>query len=455
MSRFHVWAGSSLLLLLLGCSANRDLELSYDTLWSVAYGSEADTVAGVFSDGNGELVLQGRSRVNGGSDHDFVARVDEAGKQRWREDLDFNSSDSWIGVQDIATQTGSTFVLGGAFGPVTILGESMGEASQSISFLLELDKSGKLESSQVFQGENGQVSAERIALDPAGRSYIAGTFSGDVDFGGGILSGTNQSTFLLALEADGSFRYAKRFGGSWGSVHDIVVDGPSGDLFMIGTFSGFINFGTGTLTNGPNGAAVYLVRLAESGEPRWAKHFLGNGDFYAHFDGSGDIVVSGLGDPYSHTSFGGTKAIDGVFTTQLDGKSGAHRWTRQFGGKYSGYGTANADIDIEGRIVVVAEAVIVVKEAQELDEPPWYVQAQYERRRSLLTLDSDGSTVASLTLSNKADDGYGYSAGSVSLAAAADTIVVATKTEDTLDFGDGPVDHNGLTKLTKLRLSSQ
>ena len=451
VSRFHVWAGLALMLLLAACSENRQLQLRYDMLWTVPYGASADTVMSVVAGDEGDLVL-GQTKK---SYQMCVARVDEAGKQRWRRDFAYDPQSSWISAQDVVAYQGSTFVLGSSLGEVKIADETVGQDGQFNAFLLELDETGNSAGLQLFQFDNGQVNAERLALDAAGRIYIAGTFSGFVDFGDGTLTATGNSTFLLALEADGSLRFSRRYGGSWGQVHDIAADPTSGDLFMIGTFNGFINFGTGTLTNGPNGTAVYLARLKNSGEARWAKHYLGNGGFHARFGHGDDILLSGRSEPYNLTNFGGDTIIDGVFVTQLNATTGAHRWTRQFGSNYGGYGSASADIDSAGRIVILAGALSVIKEAQELDEPPYYEQAQYERRRFLVTLDSDGSTMASKTLSQQSDDGYGYGYGDLRLVTVGDTIVLSTKTNEALDFGDGSVHHSGITQLTKLRMHSQ
>ena len=95
---------------------------------------------------------------------------------------------------------------------------------------------------------------------------MAGSFQGNVDFGGLTLSSANGSNdiFIAKYPANcGGVQWARNLGSSTDDVGYGLAVAGNGDVVMTGYFSGSINFGTGTvLSNGPF-ADVFVVNKAD------------------------------------------------------------------------------------------------------------------------------------------------------------------------------------------------
>ena len=88
------------------------------------------------------------------------------------------------------------------------------------------------------------MTAQAIASGPYGDLFLGGTFRNTIDFGGGeLLAEPNGSLFMVHLDAGGR----DTFSGATGSADQIrsVAIGPQRDLYVAGSYNGFINFGTG------------------------------------------------------------------------------------------------------------------------------------------------------------------------------------------------------------------
>ena len=102
-------------------------------------------------------------------------------------------------------------------------------------------------------GGTDRDDGEAVATDAAGNVFVAGRFSGTVDFDpsetatasltnnySGRKAPTNSMDGYLAKYApDGTFLWARRFGGTdiWDFAKSVVVD-PAGNAYLAGSFVG-------------------------------------------------------------------------------------------------------------------------------------------------------------------------------------------------------------------------
>jgi hypothetical protein len=131
-------------------------------------------------------------------------------------------------------------------------------------------------------------------------------------------------------------------------------------VVVVGTFFGTVDFGTGPLTaaGGTTDQDVFVAKYSPTGAPLWAKRFGGTTAFeYAYgvaVDAAGDVLMTGAF--YGSLSFGGTSLTSAggydVSLVKLAGTSGAHVWSKRFGGTADDYGNAVA-VDPTGRIAMV------------------------------------------------------------------------------------------------------
>jgi len=219
-------------------------------------------------------------------------------------------------------------------------------------YVSKFDSSGDFLWARTWGGPELEIHLN-VALDGVGGVYLAGDFSGSVDFDPGTsvaegVSNGETDIFLSKLDSDGDFVWV----GTWGGEHyefgcGVAAD-DSGQVYTAGTFRGAVDFdpGLGITTVSPdgNGNGVFLSKLNPSGEFQWVRAWGGAtrpgglcDDVYLHPDG--DIYVAGdfsdttdfdPGDGIEqHTSNGGWD----IFLSKFD-NGGTFQWARTWGGYY-------------------------------------------------------------------------------------------------------------------------
>ena len=208
-----------------------------------------------------------------------------------------------------------------------------------------------------------------IAVSTSGNVFVAGNYSGSVDFDPGpkrksapIPWGFNA--FVLKLNSSGNFQWVAPFnnsGSSYSWATEIALDG-SGNLIVAGTFHGTVDFnpGSGTtyLTTSEGG---FITKLNASGGLVWAKSLDGGHPSVTGLttDAVGNIYATGYYqqttdfDPgpgvASRTSTGGYD----TFVLRMN-SSGDFQWVEAFGGEGNDIGFGIA-VDNTGTIHLAGE----------------------------------------------------------------------------------------------------
>lgn len=153
--------------------------------------------------------------------------------------------------------------------------------------------------------ENGNLDDGRsINIDNNGNVVICGLFKETVDFDPSeevynLTSNGERDAFILKLNSNGEFLWAKIFGSSGNeSAEDFCIDG-SNNIFTIGFFYETVDFdpsdGVFNLTSVSYGD-MYIQKLDENGSFLWAKRMGGNENDYANTitnDQFGNIYIGG------------------------------------------------------------------------------------------------------------------------------------------------------------------
>jgi hypothetical protein len=143
-----------------------------------------------------------------------------------------------------------------------------------------------------FEGDS-YMYGNAIASGPDGDLFLAGTFTGGTDLGGGALIADEQqqsAVFVAHLDEGGNHL----FSGSTGyndSVSSVAI-GPDGDLYVGGYYDGAINFGTGKLTGYKNG---YVAAFDRGGASEWSLALGGEAEDWVDdvtVTPSGNVVVA-------------------------------------------------------------------------------------------------------------------------------------------------------------------
>ena len=123
----------------------------------------------------------------------------------------------------------------------------------------------------------GAVETVAVAVDQNGVRYLAGSFRDTAVFDAIILQAENSDAFLICLEANGSVRWAKSFGGLGPDEATDVAIGLDGSIYLSGAFAGLVQVdGISLISSG--GADGFLIKLDPEGSLQWGQTIGGPGE---------------------------------------------------------------------------------------------------------------------------------------------------------------------------------
>lgn len=201
-------------------------------------------------------------------------------------------------------------------------------------------------------GSDGQ-SRLPSAVNADGQLYTAGTFSGTIDFdlNGGtanLSTSAKASVFVTQVDAEGQLAWAKAFSGPGESRAQVIALDANGFLYLMGYFTGVVDFNPGVGTINLNAGDIwqqFVAKLDAQGNGVWAKQFASNPG--PRSSGMGwSLAVSESGEVYLHGHFSGTLDFDteaGNFPLSTDAyevdafllklsSTGNFLWVRQLSG---------------------------------------------------------------------------------------------------------------------------
>ncbi|HEY8748507.1 MAG TPA: SBBP repeat-containing protein, partial [Tepidisphaeraceae bacterium] len=172
----------------------------------------------------------------------------------------------------------------------------------------------------VVAGESEPLSVSpKVATDGAGNVYMAGRFSGTVDFDPSAATSNLSSvggadTFVAKFNSAGKFIWARDIGvptPSSATVLAIAVDG-AGNVYTTGEFHGTVDFDPGAgvfnlnSVSAPSAGAtadIFVSKLDTNGNFVWARAMGGSGE-----DSGNSIAVDGSGNVYTTGGFDGFRS---------------------------------------------------------------------------------------------------------------------------------------------------
>lgn len=246
-------------------------------LWSKRYGSKTQTgTAAVDKSGNVALIgsfdettdLGGGLLTSAGSTDVYLAKLSSAGVPVFGKK--FGNASSQQGNAVSFDKDGNIYIAGSFQGTIDLGGGVLTSAGSDDVFIAKLDPKGKHLWSKQFGGPSSEA-ALFVGVDDLGYVFATGTFAGSVDFGSGLLTSAGSSdVFILSLDPSGNQLWSKRAGdvGS-DSVGSMTVD-ADGNVYLTGRFNSTIDFGGGLLT-GAGADDLFAVKLDTFGDPLWAR----------------------------------------------------------------------------------------------------------------------------------------------------------------------------------------
>jgi hypothetical protein len=312
--------------------------------WSMRFGDVFDqTVQSVAIDGDGNVVIAGffggtvdfggGVLTSTGGEDIFVAKFAPNGVHSWSKRFGDAGDQEAIGLA--LDSDGSVIVVGAFWGSVDFGGGTLTSAGEMDIFAAKLDAGGNHIWSKHF-GDGISQFAASVAVDGSGNAFVAGTFKGSMDFGGGALTSAGaDDIFVAKLDPDGGHLWSKRFGDAsaeqqaWG----VAID-EFGNAIVAGQFTGTVDFGGGLFSCGGQ-TDIFVAKFDNGGAHVWSKRFGDMHEQYANavaVDPSDNILIAG--GFYMTVDFGGGSLTSGgtsdAYIAKL-GPDGSHMWSDGFG----------------------------------------------------------------------------------------------------------------------------
>lgn len=145
-----------------------------------------------------------------------------------------------------------------------------------------------------------------VAVAPNGDSIVTGLIgapsASPAVFGATTLTPVgSESAFLARYDSSGNLIFAKLAGDLGASGGNVVSIDRDGNILMVGSFSGYANFGPTHLTPVPGSSGGgFVAKFDPQGNPLWAtlagsSHYNGGGVTAITSDAQGNVFVTGVG----------------------------------------------------------------------------------------------------------------------------------------------------------------
>ena len=286
-------------------------------------------------------------------------------------------------------------------------------------YIQKLNAAGQFVWAKSIAGSYGEI-IKSMQVDGNGNIYATGCFSGTVDFDPGVnnyslTSMGSNDIFVLKLDTNGRFLWAKQMGGLYNDQGQSLSIDPNENILVTGYFKDVAQFDSTVPSDILEAIGwesdIFILKLNSAGELLWVKRMGGPAEDVGvslTVDELGNIYTTGIFngnvdfDPGSGESIRQTGRWQDIFIQKLDSE-GQFIWVRSFGGIDKDFPTS-ITVDKSGNVLTVGCFYETVdfdpgKSIYELVAP-----ANGKTDVYILKLDDSGGFVWAKQLSGMQDD---------------------------------------------------
>ena len=296
--------------------------------------------------------------TSSGSADIYVAKVDASGEYVWAVRAGGSNSSSWDTGRGVSVLADGSAIVTGSFrgtadfGEFTLVGDSL---ERDDMFVAKISASGAFVWATKGGGDaSGYCRGRDVSTLPDGSAIVTGSFTGTANFGSTTPianSGSGGDIFVARIDANGTFVWATRAGGSGNDSSYGVSVLSNGSAILTGYITPTATFATATGSislSGVNAETVFIAKVDATGSFVWATQAaLGSsGDdaqgtrVSALADGSAILTgyVNGAAD-FGTTAITSNASSNDIFVAKIDA-SGAWVWATSTGGTSSDVGNS-------------------------------------------------------------------------------------------------------------------
>lgn len=283
--------------------------------------------------------------VSAGGNDIFVLKLDATGAFVWAKQMGGSSADIGWGIT--VDKIGDVYTVGyfqgtADFDPSLTETFNLTSAGLVDVFVSKLSASGDFQWA-VKMGGTGSDIGYSISIDTLKNSYITGSFSGTADFDPSLTETFNLTSaggtdiFILKLDAEGAFSWAKQVGGTGNDIGYSLDRDRLGNIYTTGLFRSTVDFDPGASTTNlvsNGGEDAFVLKLDSLGNFVWVGQTGGVND-----DVGNSIRVNTPGNIYTTGSFSATADFDpsGENVVTLSSAGGSDIFVRKLGQCLSTY----------------------------------------------------------------------------------------------------------------------
>jgi hypothetical protein len=338
-----------------------------DHRWSAPFGDGADQIAtcAAMDDGGSVVVLghfNGTVDFGGGAltcagpaDATYLARLGPSGNHLWSRALGDSIN---LGTNKLCVDADGNTLLALDFrGTVEPGGGAITTQGFRDGFIAKYDAAGNPLWARGFGGPSALVIVDAAGVDGAGNLVVAGTYTGNVDFGGTTLTYQPFATnmFVVKFDTDGEHMWSRRLTGGLVVITAITGD-AAGNTVVTGHHGSAFDFGGGPLD--ADLYDIFLARYDPSGNHLWSQSFGAEGTYQHAYDvgtdDSGGIYITGHFSSTLNLGGGDLVSAGGwdMYVARFE-SDGSHAWSKRFGDSntqrsYSLAVSGNGDVTIAG-----------------------------------------------------------------------------------------------------------
>ncbi len=209
----------------------------------------------------------------------FILKFDTDGNYIWVKE--FQAASSAINYSISIDNSGNIYTAGRLFGAVDFdpgIGSYILIDTAKPVYICKLDPSGNFLWATSYKADFSLGNLPYIQADPTSGVLITGSFLSTVDFDPGVgihhlSSNGGADVYLMKLNNDGTFAWAKSIGGSGDDEGNAVAIGLNGNIHATGfAFGGLIDFDPGASAFHINCGfgTAYMLSLNPNGDFIWA-----------------------------------------------------------------------------------------------------------------------------------------------------------------------------------------
>lgn len=225
----------------------------------------------------------------------YVAQYESDGALRWVRTAGGAYFDHALAV---ATSADGNVIYGGSFYGGADFGNGAYPATtQGSAFAATYDADGGYVTDKILtaQADGGFNETRALAHAPNGDLIIAGGISTETDMGGTTLTSAGSSdAFVARYLPNGTLAWANRLGGTMFDEATAVAVDAAGNVYVAGTFTGTVNFGGDVVT--ARDFDMFLAKYSSNGALQSVRTMGGTGmdqPYALAIDSAGNVLMAG------------------------------------------------------------------------------------------------------------------------------------------------------------------